>query len=257
MTGLEQKVPMEQSAQTAEHLMETPEIFRKFEQFTQSAAERPHSNMEHALHNLEKLEEKAPRTGMEQVFRNLEAMERKEDSGNLEHLRDLEAAKEVWHQQERDNTCAIACSGFIINEFKGTDVTEGELRGFVESQGWMREGGISLISTHKLLEAYGVENRLMEGASYAELKEALSGRDRVIVGVNNVSICTEWCDQYPALSANHAIEVLDIDESDPKDVKVIINDPGVKDGCGKAVGLENFLDAWRTGNNVMLTAFRG
>lgn len=257
MAGLEQKVPMEQSAQPAEHLAETPEIFRKFEQFAQSAAERPHSGMEQALRNLEKLEEKTPRTGMEQVFRNLEAMEPKESAGNAEQLRDMENAKDVWHLQERNNTCAIACSEFIINEFQETNVTEGELREFVESRGWLREGGMSMGNAAKLLKHYGVESRLTESASYAELKEALSGRDRVIVGVNNVSICTEWCDQYPAFSANHAIEVLDIDESDPKDVKVIINDPGVKDGCGKAVGLENFMDAWRTGNNMMLTALRG
>ncbi len=287
MAGLEQNIPKEQTAHPVEHLMETPEIFRNFEQLTQSGAERPRANMEQAFRNLEKLEgEKGPHSKMEQVFRNLEAMEAKEGGrciredltpdgilretitrqggdethleslDSLEQLRDLEAAGDVWHRQEHNNTCVLVCSEFIINEFKETHVTEGELLEFAESQNWMREGGTSLYRAEKLLEAYGVESRLTNGASYLELKSALSGRDRVIVGVNNVSICTEWCDQYPAFSANHAIEVLDIDESDPKDVKVIINDPGVHDGRMKAVGLANFLDAWGTSGNQMLTAFR-
>lgn len=287
MAGLEQNIPVERTGHPMEHLMETPEIFRSVEQLAQSAAERPRAGMEQAFRNLEKLEgEKGPRTGMEQVFCNLEAMEvkeggrciredltpdgilretitrRGEDETRLESLDDpeqlhgLEAAGDVWHRQENSNTCVLACSEFIINEFKETPVTERELLEFAESQNWMGKDGMSLYRAEKLLEAYGVESCLTKGADYLELKSALSGRDRVIVGVNNVAICTEWRDQYPAFSANHAIEVLDVDESDPEDVKVIINDPGVHDGRMKAVGLANFLDAWGASGNQMLTAFR-
>ena len=60
----------------------------------------------------------------------------------------------------------------------------------------------------------------------------------------------------PVVSANHAVEVIGIDETDPRNVKVIVNDPGVADGCGKVVSLDTFNQARDGSGGFMVVAER-
>lgn len=88
------------------------------------------------------------------------------------------------------------------------------------------------------------------------MQNALNQGDRVIVCVYNAALDDDWGDQFPVASANHAVEVLGIDDSNPNDIKVIVNDPGVADGCGKAVSLETFNRARETSYGYMVVAER-
>lgn len=171
-------------------------------------------------------------------------------------MRDIDAAAREWHLQEDTYTCAVACQEFIIQEYTGADVSEGELRALAEAQDWFVETGTPMDDIGKLLEVYGIESDINYEATFQDLRSALAEGNRTIVAVNNIAISTEWCDGYPFASCNHAIEVIGIDESNPEDVRVIINDPGVEDGCAKSVRLDNFMDAWSTSGGYMMTAYR-
>jgi hypothetical protein len=60
----------------------------------------------------------------------------------------------------------------------------------------------------------------------------------------------------PGVDANHAVEVIGIDSSDPDNIMVILNDPGSPDGCGSMIPLEEFEDAWADSDNFMVTAYK-
>ena len=134
-------------------------------------------------------------------------------------------------------------------------MTEAELSEYAESQGWYTvEGGTPMDDVGNLLEAYGIETNTIEsGATLSDLEAVLEDGGRAIVGVNAEAITTEYCDCYPIFSCDHAIEVLGMDKE--KGI-VIINDPGVLDGCAKEVSIENFVDAWATSGGFMTSAYR-
>jgi len=58
----------------------------------------------------------------------------------------------------------------------------------------------------------------------------------------------------PDPGANHCVEVIGIDRSDPQHPQVIVNDPGHPDGKGMSIPLDQFEDAWANSNNLLDTA---
>lgn len=91
--------------------------------------------------------------------------------------------------------------------------------------------------------------------SIADLQKTLAEGGRVIVAVDSMVLWTDGAGNYPVYGADHAIEVVGIDDADPADVKVIINDSGTQDGCGKAVPLNEFLEAWLPSGGFMVSAY--
>ncbi len=122
--------------------------------------------------------------------------------------------------------------------------------------GWLQEGGTYLEDIGNLLELHGIETHRYMNAGFEDIHAAVKQGDRVIVAVYNAALDDEWCDILPGVSANHAIEVIGVDDTDPENVKVIINDPGVADGCGKVVSLETFQQARRGSGGFMMVAKR-
>lgn len=169
---------------------------------------------------------------------------------------DISDAKDVWHLQEEPFSCANACQEFIIDEFLGIDVQEGLLNAVARDQNWLQENGTSYEDIGNLLEIYGIETHRYMNAGFEDIKAALDNGDRVIVAVHNAALDESWWDIIPVVSANHAVEVIGIDDSDPKNVKVIVNDPGVKDGCGKVVSMDTFNQARDGSGGYMLVAER-
>jgi hypothetical protein len=49
----------------------------------------------------------------------------------------------------------------------------------------------------------------------------------------------------PGQDANHAVQVIGIDRSDPGRPMVVLNDPGHPDGRGMLVPLDEFAGAWQ------------
>ena len=191
-----------------------------------------------------------------QEFDPVSTPEVSSDFNMAEFRENVDSAAKEWHVQIEDYSCAIACQQFIINEFKDLDVTEQELINLSWEQGWYEGYGTAWMDIGNLLEAYGIDTDVNWDADFQDLEKAVQNGDRAIIGVQNMALFTEWCDGYPMYSANHAVEVIAVDRSDPENVKVIVNDPGVWDGCAKVISYENFMDAWGTSGGYMLTAHR-
>ncbi len=169
---------------------------------------------------------------------------------------DLNDAAEEWHMQDGNYSCAVCCQQFIINEFLDLDVTEEELCEVAEQNGWFDpESGTSLENVDNLLELYGIDTQMNESGTIEDIAETLDQGGRVIVGVDGMVLWTDGAYNYPWSGADHAIEVIGIDDSDPSDIKVIINDSGIEDGCGKAVPLSEFQEAWDLSGGFMVSAF--
>ena len=169
---------------------------------------------------------------------------------------DVKEASDVWHLQEEPFSCANACQEFIIDEFLGIDVQESDLNNYAREQNWLRESGTGLADIGNLMELFGIETHRYMNAAFEDIQHALNNGDRVIVAVHNAALDEDWWDIIPVLSANHAVEVVGIDDTDPKNVKVIVNDPGVPDGCGKVVTLDTFNQAREGSGGFMVVAER-
>ncbi len=168
----------------------------------------------------------------------------------------LEEAADVWHLQQYSDSCAITCQEFILEEYSGREIEEDELVEVALENGWVVEGGTSFDDIGNILEYYGIETYRTFEASYDDLENALNGGDRVIVAVYNLGLDNDYDGMYYEWSANHAIEVVGIDKSNPEDIKVIVNDPGVEDGCCKSIDYDVFMNAWATSSNYMMVADR-
>lgn len=167
-------------------------------------------------------------------------------------------AVEEWHVQEGDNSCAVCSQQFIINEFKDLDLTEEQLCDIAEENGWFDpENGTSPSDVGKLLEHFGIETQVNYEGGIDNIKETLSQGGRVIVAVDSMVLWVDGFGNYPVYGADHAIEVIGIDDSDPQDVKVIINDSGTEDGCGQSVPYQEFMEAWTPSGGFMVSAFPG
>ena len=165
-------------------------------------------------------------------------------------------ATEEWHVQEGDSSCAVCSQQFIINEFLDLNVTEEQLCTIAEANGWFDpEQGTALEHVDNLLELFGVDSHMNYEGTLSDLKQTLDQGGRAIVAVDSMVLWTEGTGNYPVYGADHAIEVVGIDDSNPADVKVIINDSGIGDDCGKAVPLQEFMEAWLPSGGFMVSAF--
>ncbi len=168
----------------------------------------------------------------------------------------IEDATDAWHVQKYSDSCAVVCQEFILEEYTGKEFEEDELVQCALENGWVVEGGTLPEDIGNILEYYGIETTTDYDADFQDLENALNDGDRAIVGVYNMGLDNDYEGFYPAWSANHAIEVIGIDKSNPDDIKVIVNDPGVEDGCGKVIDYDVFMKAWDTSGGFMVTADR-
>ncbi len=169
---------------------------------------------------------------------------------------DITEAVEEWHIQDGQNSCAVCCQQFIINEFLDLDVSEQELCEIAEQKGWFDpESGTSPANIDNLLELYGIDTQMNETGTIQDIAETLERGGRVIVGVDSEVLWVDGVGNYPWSGADHAIEVIGLDDTDPSDVKVIINDSGTANGCGRVVSLDEFQEAWSLSGGLMVSAF--
>lgn len=169
---------------------------------------------------------------------------------------DIAEATEEWHVQEGDNSCAVCSQQFIINEFLDLDLTEEQLCTIAEASGWFDpELGTTLENVDNLLELFGIDSHMNYEADLADLKKTLDEGGRAIVAVDSMVLWIDGTENYPVYGADHAIEVLGIDDSDPNNVQVVINDSGIDNGCGKSVPLAEFMEAWLPSGGFMVSAY--
>jgi hypothetical protein len=169
----------------------------------------------------------------------------------------------TWHQQTKPDTCAIAAQEFILDEVTGRDFSEEKLTQEAAKNGWYNPGGgTPLECMGNLLEAHGIPVQKQEGCNLEDISDKLARGEKVLVGVNSDEI---WNQQDTPLSettgmpgqpADHAVQVTGIDNSDPNNPTVILNDPGIPDGEGLRVPAEQFLNAWEGSNRYMVSTDR-
>ena len=167
----------------------------------------------------------------------------------------LDEATKEWHVQKAENSCAVCAQQFIINEFLDLDVTEAELEQIALENGWYDpESGTSPHDSDNLLQHFGIDTQINEKGTIMDIKATLDQGGRVIVGVDSTVLWIDGFGNVPLFGADHAIEVIGLDETDPNNVKVIVNDSGTQDGCGKSVPLNEFLEAWGFSGGFMISA---
>jgi hypothetical protein len=187
--------------------------------------------------------------------------------GDAQVVGDPVAAEAVWHQQEHQDTCAVASQEFVLEELTGVPHSEQELATVAAEHGWYTPGGGTPgADVGNLLAYYGVPVHQELHATIGQLHDALASGEKCIVGVNAAQLAARDLPPgapltaYPGVpgqEADHAVEVIGIDGHDPDHLVVILNDPGVPDGAGERVPMDVFLDSWASSDNFLVTAGPG
>ena len=165
---------------------------------------------------------------------------------------------ENWHWQETDSSCAVASQEFVLEELTGREFEESELRDLAEEHGWYDpNGGTAMDDVGNLLEYMGLRVERSSGNSIEDLEECLANGGEVIVGVDSSEIWMGQNDEFffPGMDADHAVQVIGIDRTDPDQPMVILNDPGCTNGCGAVLPMEVFQHAWEDSGCFMVEAY--
>ncbi|MCE1166476.1 MAG: C39 family peptidase [Sphingobacteriia bacterium] len=159
--------------------------------------------------------------------------------------------------QGYSDTCAVRSQQLVLNDF-GIPVTQEDLIKEATQHGWYTQGeGTPLEYVGNLLENHGVEVNRFENANIFNLTNELAQGHKVIIGVDANELWHNGFWQHAKDSIigdtpNHALIVAGIDTSDPKQVQVILEDPGTGD-VAKAYPMEQFLDAWKDSHCFMVS----
>ncbi len=168
-----------------------------------------------------------------------------------------------WHQQTHQDTCAIVSQEFILDELTGRDFSEDDLRQQAIDNGWYKEGGgTPLDCMGNLLEANGVDVERQNSSSWEDLNQKLAEGQKVMVAIDSDEIWNpggrdddNTLDNslgIPGQGVNHAVQVIGIDNSDPNNPMVILNDPGHPEGRGMTVPADQFINAWEDSARYMV-----
>lgn len=165
---------------------------------------------------------------------------------------------ENWHHQAEKNSCSIACQEMVAEQLLDRDFSEQEMIDYAEKQGWYDPAeGTPMSKVGSLLEAIGMDVERARNCSITDLMQSLADGEKVICGVNNLILAEPRLADLPGLTANHSVEFIGVDFSNPKNPQVILNDPGVKNGQAIRHDMDVFMKAWNTCDNYAVIAGRG
>ena len=165
---------------------------------------------------------------------------------------------ENWRPQTENNSCAIACQEFVAEQLLDQEFSEQKMIEYAQERGWYEPTeGTPQSNVGNLLEACGLEVERMTNCTVTDLMQALADGEKVICGVNNMILAEPRMADMPGLTGNHAVEFIGVDFSEPHNPKVILNDPGVKNGQAIRHDLDVFEKAWNTCNNYAVIAGKG
>lgn len=209
-----------------------------------------------SFESTEKVQELVPGQVMLERMGSMEGREFREVSEIPGLSGNPEAASEVWHLQEHPMSCAVACQEFIAEELLSKEFSEAKMRDYAENREWFSDSGTLMYDVGNLLEEMGLEVERVQGATVEDLKHVLNSGGKAMVAVNNMTLFSPIYANLPGNPANHMVEVTGIDERNPKNVKMILNDPGVENGAGREIELNTFMAAWNKSNCFMVSVFR-
>lgn len=171
--------------------------------------------------------------------------------------------KSPFVQQFYSDTCAIRSQQIIMRDY-GIDISEHDLREIAIAHEWYEPGqGTSLQDVGNIMDLAGVGcHRSMNNTVY-DLVSELSQGHRVIVGVDSGELWSKTAierfgerfeDFIGVHGADHALIVagVDVNPNDPKDIKIILTDPGSGD-LRIEYRMGDFIDAWKDSNCFMVS----
>ena len=170
---------------------------------------------------------------------------------------DPASSMKYWEPQGESGPCALYSQMFIIEEFTGQEIDINDFTAMAESNGWYGPGGTTPLNLSKMLDAYGIENEMSFHNNINDIEDCLNEGGRVIVAIDADEIWNgEGGDLFsPNAMANHAVEVIGIDYSNPEQPMVILNDSGSPYGRGEMFPLEDFMDAWKDSECQMIKCY--
>lgn len=171
---------------------------------------------------------------------------------------DIKGDMEHWHLQAYTRSCAIACQEFVAEELLGKDYDETKLMKEAMDQGWY-DNGTTPENVGKLLESEGLKVERGYNGTVEEIEKVLAEGGKVIVGVDSGEIVNGKSNDsgfLPGTDANHVVQVIGIDHTDPDNIKIILNDPGTEDGKGSVLSEADFMEAWEDSSRFMVKVFR-
>lgn len=172
---------------------------------------------------------------------------------------DPASAMEYWEPQGDTNRCALYSQKFIIEEFTGQEVDIDEFAREAEANGWFSEKqGTAFLNMDKMLDHYNIPHEVQFNRTIDDLEACFNKGGRAILAIDSNEL---WYGEnhnifVPDRGANHAVEAIGVDRSDPNNPMVILNDSGNPDGgCGEMVPLEIFNNAWEDGDCQMIACY--
>lgn len=162
------------------------------------------------------------------------------------------------YQQHAEDTCAIKSQQLILREY-GIDVSEEDLVALSMQNGWYKGdgSGTQCCDIGRLLAEAGIPVSQHVDANIYDLADHLANGHQVIVTVDSTELwhggfITWLHDVIVGDSMDHALLVVGIDNSDPKNPMVLVTDPGSGEAC-KPYPLDKFMDAWEDSHHFMVT----
>jgi len=164
-----------------------------------------------------------------------------------------------WHVQETGYTCAVAAQEFVLDNLTGQDWTEAELAEEARQHGWL-DNGTAPDDMGKLLELHGIGVDRSYGNDIDDLIRELDAGHKINVAVDADEIWEQgehfgddlFDPGIPGMDANHAVQVIGVDTTDPDNAMVILNDSGDPNGQGVMIPAGEFMDAWADSDHYMV-----
>lgn len=166
---------------------------------------------------------------------------------------------EVWECQGQTNRCALYSEKFVIEELTGQDIDIKDFADVAKDNGWFTEdGGTTFLNMNNMLDYYGIENEMSFHNSIGDVENCLNNGGKVIVSIDAGEIWEGKDNNIfaPESGANHAVEIIGIDRTDPENPMVILNDSGSPHGKGEMIPLDVFEGGWEEGDCQMIECYK-
>lgn len=165
---------------------------------------------------------------------------------------------ENWHVQAEPMSCTVSTQELVAEQLLDQDLSESKMIEYARRKGWYDPvEGASKADTGKLLEEMGFEVQRENHMELQDLLEALASGEKVICAVDNLTLNCPEAAFLPGRKANHVVQLVAVDFSDPENPQVVLNDTGVPNGQGIRHDLDVFMNAWKTGQNFAVTVGKG
>jgi hypothetical protein len=157
---------------------------------------------------------------------------------------------QVWHRQSLPDDCGVVTQEYILNQLTGQHHTEAECVQTAMNAGLYTPGtGTYGWQIGGLLNAYGIPTDVQYGATLDDVRAQLDAHHKVIVSVDHSIL---QGNVIPGHRDDHVVQVVAVDDTDPANSKVILNNPGASNGQGEAVDARAFFEAWGPSGNLMM-----